>query len=239
MILRRIVLNICCKKKQGFLYRFIISGLLLQLIACSPVGKLPTTTINVTEYRQQAAQSIYENRYADGIKWLRKVIKLDPTGSDYLLLGDLQEALERFRPARSSYQKGLEYAATPALQQKLNFQLATLEALEFNHLDKTAKLAALLPESSVGTLNLQALLALRQHQYDRALRFARQVVNNSQDQEMTGWAHFHAAQTWTAVGNDTKAFRALFMAINHARGRGLVARITRLWEELKQRPLGP
>lgn len=217
---------------------FLVSlAILSQLTACTTSKTFSSPAVGAAEYRQQASLAIHENRFADGTKLLIKAIKLEPRGSDYLLLGNLQETLEKYRQALKYYQKGLEYAVDAELKLSLSFLLATLEALEFDQFEKAATQAKQLPDKSAHYLNLQALLAIQQNHYDAAIRLTEQIVSSNQEQEMTGWAHYHAARAWAAVGNDPKAFQALFFAINNARGHGLVARITRLWEELKQLPL--
>lgn len=207
---------------------------LLQLAGCATSGKTPTSGLSAEEYRQQAYHSIYEKRYADSAKLLEKALVLEPSGADYLLLGDIQEALRQYRPARSSYQKGHQIDVDEELKQLFIFRWATLEALEFKDSAKASELALLLPEGSPAALNLQALQAIEKNHFDTALRLTEQISSSTAEQEMKGWAHYHAANAWIAVGNKNKAFQSLFFAINHARGHGLVDRITRLWEELKQ-----
>ena len=217
----------------------IVLSLLMQLAGCATPGRTPPSGLTAAEYRQQAYHSIYEKRYADGTKLLEKAIAIEPRGEDYLLRGDIQEALHQYRAARSSYQKGQATASGDQLNQALIFHWATLEALEFNNSAKAAELALLLPEDSPTALNLQAVQAIETNHFDTALRLTEQITNNTADQEMKGWAYYHAARAWIAVKNKSKAFQSLFFAINHARGHGLVDRITQLWEELKQQPLAP
>ncbi len=225
---------------RPFLRRLLVASiLLLTLTACaSGPGSTRPTTLNGTapELRQLAAQAIDEKRYQDATQALRQAAASDPANADYLLLGNLQEALEQYRPAQKSYQSGLAHTSNDDLQQKLYFHWATLEALELNHPSRAADLAIKLPVDSDSRLNLQILQAMQQNHYDAALRLAQQLSSRSDDKEMIGWAHYHAARAWVAVGNNSKAFEALFHAINHARGHGLVARITRLWDDLRQLP---
>ena len=216
---------------------FLLALLLCQLVACAPAGKLPKATGNAEDYRRQAYQAIYEKRLNDGITSLQQAISLEPMGSDYLLLGDLQEANEQYRAALKAYQKGIQYAFDAKTREELNFHWATLEAFQYDRLDKATELIAQLPADSAAALNLRTIQSLQRKHFDTALQHSEQVVSDNQDQEMTGLAHYLAAQAWLNVGNESKAFQSLFFAINHARGHGLVARITRLWEELKKRPL--
>lgn len=222
---------------MNHLRSFVIFALFLQLVACAALDRQPAANVSAGDYRKQAAKAIREHLYADGAQLLNKAVKLDPTGADYFLLGNLQEALEKYRKARKSYQMGLEFAVEQELQQKLNFNLATVEALAFNRFEKAAELISKLPANSAASFNLQALQAMQLNHYDKALRLTEQAISNTRDQEMIGWAHFLAARCWAAVNNDSKAFQSLFFAINHARAHGLVSRVTRFWEELKLRPL--
>ncbi len=217
--------------------RLLLGLLLFQLVACAPAGKLPKISGHAEDYRQQAYQAIYEKRLNDGTTLLQQAISLEPTGADYLLLGDLQEANEQYQAALTSYQKGIQHALDAKVRADLNFHAAILEALQYDRLDKATELTAQLPENSAAALTLRALVSLQQKHFDTALLHCEQVINENQDQEMTGLAHYLATQAWLNVGNESKAFQSLFFAINHARGHGLVARITRLWEELKERPL--
>lgn len=215
----------------------IICVLLLLPAACSTGLIAPKAPGTAEDFRQSAYRSIHGKRYAEGMEALGKALKLEPNGSGYLLLGDLQEALEQFRAAQNSYRKGLGYSSDEKLRQSFYFHLAVLAILEFKQLDRADELAEQLPETTAAALNLAALQALQQNHYDEAIRLTEQVLSNPQQQEMTGWAYYCAARAWLAVNNDAKASEALFFAINHARGHGLVARITKLWEELRQRPL--
>lgn len=215
----------------------LATGILMCLFSCAELVNTSSVDLNAPEYRQQAYRAIDENRYNDGAKLLQKAINLEPRSEDLLLQGDLREALEQYRAARSAYQRGLEVKPSPALMQALTYHLATLEALEFDNPEKAAELAIKLTKNSPAELNLQALQAIKKKYFDTALQLTTQVTNNYDDQEMKGWAHYYAAQAWAAVGNQSNAFQALFFAINHARGHGLVGRITRFWEELKQQPL--
>jgi tetratricopeptide (TPR) repeat protein len=227
----------CFQYKHIYLQLLIGSTLLILLSACTTTGPLTKPAGNPDEYRREASRAIHEKRYSDAVQQLRNVIALDPTSSDFLLLGDLQEALERYRPARRSYLSGLEQAAEAVQQHKFIFHLAVLEGLHFNDYNAAASRANQLPDDTAEDLVLETLLAMLRNHYDKSLELSDRVIKNNYRQEMIGWAHYLAARSWVAVGNDSKAFQALFFAINHARGYGLVARITRLWEDLKQRPL--
>lgn len=222
------------ESKHPHLFILII-GLLL-LAGCAIPGNSPHDGLSAEEYRQQAYHSIHEKRYAGGAKLLQKAIDREPRSEDYLLLGDLREVLEQYRAARSAYKKGLATKPGAKLHQALVFHWATLEALEFNNPTEAAELASGLNENSAEALTLQAIQALQKNHFDTALRLTDQVSSRPADQEIKGWAHYHAARAWIAVGNESKALEALFFAINNARGHGLVSRITRLWEDLKQHP---
>ena len=151
-------------------------------------------------------------------------------------MGDLQEALQKYRAAHSAYAKGLELTPPEKLRNALNFYLAMLEMSEFSNPDKGDTFFQLLPINSPEALNLQALQALQARRLDRAIELTGQIIASQAGQEMKGWAFYLAARTWTKLGNEDKRFEALFFAINHARGHGLVDRITRFWEQLKTQP---
>ncbi len=215
----------------------LIAAPLLFLAACADLANTYGTNLSASEYRQQAYRAVDDNRYKEGAKLLQKAINMEPRSEDLLLLGDLREGLEQYRAARSAYQKGLDAKPSTELTQALVYHWATLEALEFDNQEKALELSTKLSEDSPAYINLRALQAIKKKQFDAALKLATQVTSDYDDQEMKGWAHYHSAQAWVAVGNESNAFQALFFAINHARGHGLVGRITRLWEELKQQPL--
>lgn len=225
---------------RPFLRRLLVASLfLLTLSACAsgPIAtRQPKINGTAPELRQLAAQAIDEKRYQDATQALQQAADSDPGHADYLLLGNLQEALEQYRPAQKTYQRGLTHTSNDNLQQRLYFHWATLEALELDRPERARDLANKLPAGSDGRLNLEILQAIQKNHYDAALRLAQQISSRSDDKEMIGWAHYHAARAWVAVGNNGKAFEALFHAINHARDHGLVARITRLWDDLRQLP---
>ena len=213
----------------------LLIGCSLQLSACANPAKPQNNNLSAEAYRQQTYHFIAQKRYADGAKSLQQAIRLETRGQDQLLLGDLQEALADFKAARKSYQQGLTSESTLEVRQLLRFHAASLDLIELNRPQQAAELLKKLPADSAAAHNLQAARQLLTGKPTAALQHTEQVLNNqAADQEMIGWAHYHAARAWVAVNNRDKAFQALFFAINHARGHGLVSRISQLWEELKR-----
>jgi len=147
------------------------------------------------------------------------------TAEDYLKLqGRLRENRWRDTPLE-----------TVSLKQFVEGIPASVTACVTRHGTLVSALQRQLSPNSPAERNLQASRLIAAGNSAEALQPLQQALDApTTDQELKGWAYFHSARARVALEQKDEAFQALFFAINHARGHGLVKRITRLWEELKQ-----
>ncbi len=202
------------------------------LVGCSATNRSASTSPE--ELRLKLAHSLDYKQYATAADQLKQLLEIEPTIKDSLLRGDLLNSISKYEAAQSCYQKALDIEGIEAEKQQLYYHLALLEAEEFNNLDQAELLAKKLqPESSIQN-DLRALLALKRGDVDQTLHFTELAIKNAEDNEMRAWAYYHSAQAWIVKANPGKTSQNLFNAINYASGYNLVARISKLWEEIRQ-----